>query len=245
MGSVGVDSQGNMAVVYSASSTSIHPQVRYAGRLAGDPLGQLSQGEATLVAGTGSQTTYTRWGDYSAMGLDPDGCTFWFTTEYLISTGTNWQTRIGSFKFPGCGGGPTPTPTNTSPPPTATPPPTNTPTPNPSAAVHVSDLDGTGTPVNGGRWNALVTITVVDQNGVPVAGAVVTGSWSNGANGSGNCTTGATGQCTVSKLRNKNNVNSVTFTVTSVSASGYTYNSAANSDPDGDSNGTVIVVAKP
>lgn len=122
MGSVGVDSQGNMAVGYSASSSSINPQIRYAGRLASDPLNNLSQGETTLIAGTGSQTSYNRWGDYSGMTVDVDGCTFWYTTEYYISTGTNWQTRIGSFAFPGCSGGPTPTPG-----PTATP--TNTPTP--------------------------------------------------------------------------------------------------------------------
>lgn len=129
MGSVAVDSQGNMAVGYSASSSTINPQIRYAGRLAGDALGTLGQGEATLTTGTGSQTTYTRWGDYSALTVDVDGCTFWYTTEYYLSTGTNWQTRIGSFAFPGCSGGPTPTPG-----PTATPTavPTNTPTPTPT-----------------------------------------------------------------------------------------------------------------
>jgi hypothetical protein len=104
MGSLAVDKQGNAAIVYSASSSSLHPQIRYAGRLSGDPAGTLGQGEATLIAGTGSQTTYSRWGDYAAMSVDPaDDCTFWFTTEYYVSTGTNWQTRIGAFKFPGCG----------------------------------------------------------------------------------------------------------------------------------------------
>lgn len=135
MGSVAVDSQGNMAVGYSASSSSINPQIRYAGRLATDPLNNLSQGEATLISGTGSQTSYTRWGDYSALTVDVDGCTFWYTTEYYITTGTNWQTRIGAFSFPGCSGAgdPTSTPTSTStstntPTPTRTPTPSNTPT---------------------------------------------------------------------------------------------------------------------
>ncbi|HUF39364.1 MAG TPA: hypothetical protein VMN57_12640 [Anaerolineales bacterium] len=105
MGAVGVDKTGNMAIVYSASSSSIHPQIRYAGRLVGDALGTLGQGEATLVAGTGSQTSFARWGDYAGMMLDPvDECTFWFTTEYLINTGTNWQTRIGTLSFPDCSG---------------------------------------------------------------------------------------------------------------------------------------------
>jgi hypothetical protein len=45
-----------------------------------------------------------RWGDYSAMQIDPvDDCTFFFTTEYLKASGTfNWSTRIASFKLPGC-----------------------------------------------------------------------------------------------------------------------------------------------
>jgi hypothetical protein len=103
MPSLAVDRQGNMAVGYSVSSGSMFPAIRYAGRLAGDPLNLLPQGEATLYAGTGSQTAPNRWGDYSAMSVDPvDDCTFWYTNEYLATTGTNWQTRIGSFKFPLC-----------------------------------------------------------------------------------------------------------------------------------------------
>ncbi len=152
MGSLAVDSQGNMAVVYSASSSSIFPQIRYAGRLAGDAAGTLGQGEATLIAGTGSQTSFSRWGDYAAMSIDPnDGCTFWFTTEYYAATGTNWQTRVGSFTFPGCTGGPTPTPPP-GPTATATPVATATPTPlpgstgykSPSANAAVTTLAGDG-----------------------------------------------------------------------------------------------------
>lgn len=103
MGSLAVDKIGNMAVGYSVSSSTMYPAIRYAGRLVSDPLGVLAQGEATVIAGTGSQSGgYSRWGDYSAMSIDPDGCTFWFTTEYYEVTGSNWQTRIASFKFPSC-----------------------------------------------------------------------------------------------------------------------------------------------
>ena len=133
MPSIAVDGSGNAAIGYSASSSSIFPGIRYAGRLVTDPINALSQGEGTLVSGGGYQSSYTRWGDYSALTVDPvDDCTFWYTTEYYTSSGTNWQTRIGSFKFPSCGGGPTPTATNTSLPPTATftpQPATATPTP--------------------------------------------------------------------------------------------------------------------
>ena len=78
--------------------------------------------------GAGSQTgTGSRWGDYAMMSVDPtDDCTFWITTEYIHTTGTaNWQTRVGAFKFPGCGT--SATPTSTPVPPTATR--TNTPVP--------------------------------------------------------------------------------------------------------------------
>jgi Fibronectin type III domain len=116
MGSAAMDRDGNLAIGYSASSASIFPQLRYAGRLASDPLNSLAQGESTLFSGTGSQTgTSSRWGDYSALTIDPnDDCTFWFTSEYYASTSSfNWRTRIGSFRFPTCGGVPTPTPTPT------------------------------------------------------------------------------------------------------------------------------------
>ena len=104
MGSAALDKLGNLAVGYSASSSTTNPGIRYSGRAAGDPLNQLRQ-ETIIFAGTGSQTgTLHRWGDYSSMALDPsDDCTFWYTTEYLKASGTfNWSTRIASFKFPGC-----------------------------------------------------------------------------------------------------------------------------------------------
>ena len=56
MGSLAVDQDGNMAVGFSISSQSLYPSIRYAGRLAGEVPGILAQGEATLIAGTGSQT---------------------------------------------------------------------------------------------------------------------------------------------------------------------------------------------
>ena len=103
MPSIAVNKNGDMAIGYSISSSTSYPAIGYAGRLAADPLGTLGQTETVLIAGTGSQTTYSRWGDYASMSVDPvDDCTFWFTTEYMAATGTNWQTRLGSFKLPGC-----------------------------------------------------------------------------------------------------------------------------------------------
>ena len=100
--SVAVDRAANMAIGYSTSNASTHPAIVYAGRLAADPVNTITQTEQVLVAGTGSQSGIGRWGDYSAMTLDPNGCTFWFTSEYYLTTGSNYQTRIGSFAFPSC-----------------------------------------------------------------------------------------------------------------------------------------------
>lgn len=149
MGSIAMDRDSNIAVGYSVSSVTTFPSVRYAGRLSTDPLGQLAQGEASLIAGTGVQlSTSGRWGDYSNMSIDPsDDCTFWYTQEYHGATGNaNWRTRIGSFKFPGCGQT-TPTPTSTGTPPTNTPQPTstNTPLPLPTICANYSVATGSGT----------------------------------------------------------------------------------------------------
>jgi hypothetical protein len=108
MPSLAVDHVGDMAIGYSKSNSTTFPQIKYAGRLASDPLNTFSQTEQTLIDGTGTQTgncgtsACTRWGDYSGMSLDPDGCTFWETNEYYAVTGLDHHTRIGSFRFPGC-----------------------------------------------------------------------------------------------------------------------------------------------
>jgi hypothetical protein len=104
MGSIAQDKQGNMALGYSVSSSSVFPSISYTGRLVTDPANTM-QAEASMQAGTGSQNgRLERWGDYSGMTIDPtDDCTFWYTTEYIKATGSfNWSTRVGSFKFPSC-----------------------------------------------------------------------------------------------------------------------------------------------
>src|ERR1700716_440777 len=105
MGSIAMDQAGDMAVGYSVASSSLNPTIRYTGRVPTDPSGTM-EAEVNVVTGTGSQTTgLSRWGDYSAMQVDPvDDCTFWYTTEYIKTNGTfNWNTRIANFKFPTCG----------------------------------------------------------------------------------------------------------------------------------------------
>lgn len=102
MPSVAINKNGDMAIGYNTSSTGQFPALVYAGRLAGDAVNTISLTETTLVAGGGTQTGTSRWGDYATMTLDPNGCTFWTIGEYYQATGTNWNTRIGAFTFDGC-----------------------------------------------------------------------------------------------------------------------------------------------
>lgn len=104
MGSVAMDKIGDLAIGYSVSSGAVYPAIAFAGRVPSDPAGAL-EAETTITNGSGSQTgTLSRWGDYSAMTVDPvDDCTFWYTQEYLVTNGTwNWNTHIANFAFPGC-----------------------------------------------------------------------------------------------------------------------------------------------
>jgi hypothetical protein len=130
-------------------------------RDAADPLGQMGQ-EASIVEGSGAQLDSSgRWGDYSAMTVDPtDDCTFWYTQEYYHDLeyfyGRNWQTRIASFKLPSCG-----TPTL------------------PSLSVS----DATVTEGNAGTVNAVFTVTLsaASAQTVTVSYATANGSASAGS----------------------------------------------------------------
>ncbi len=103
VGSVAMNGQGDIALGYSVSdATLVSPSIRYTGRMAYDDLGLMTIPEHSIIAGTGVQTgTAARWGDYSMMSVDPtDDLTFWYTTEYIQTTGSaTWKTRIASLKF--------------------------------------------------------------------------------------------------------------------------------------------------
>jgi hypothetical protein len=104
LGSIAQDAAGNTAVGFSVSSQQVYPSVYIAGRTASDPQGAM-YGPLGIIDGTGSQKqSYHRWGDYSAMTVDPtDDCTFWYTQEYYGTTSSfNWKTRVGTFKFDNC-----------------------------------------------------------------------------------------------------------------------------------------------
>jgi hypothetical protein len=111
MGSAAMDRKGNIALGYNVvNGVDVYPGIRYTGRLSSDPLGTMNLGEGTIINGSGVQMTInSRWGDYSSLNVDPvDDCTFWYVNEYYEINGVigvntvPWQTRIASFKLPGC-----------------------------------------------------------------------------------------------------------------------------------------------
>ena len=107
MGGIAIDGSGNIGVGYSKSSLDMHPQIEVTGRTLDDPNSTLRD-EQNCVDGiaNGSQTSSSdRWGDYSAMSVDPsDQCTFYYTNEYYPTTASSrWHTRVCTFKFDTCG----------------------------------------------------------------------------------------------------------------------------------------------
>ena len=105
MGSIAMDSSGNIGLGFSISSSKMYPAIKYTGRLKNDSLNTLDLPEKGIFYGAGSNTTsdgggYSRWGDYSSMTIDPsDGMTFWYTQQYNTSMGSGWKTRIATFSF--------------------------------------------------------------------------------------------------------------------------------------------------
>ena len=101
VGSMAMDKLGNIALGYSASSSTIHPSIRVAVQKANpksSEFGKLSK-ERVLRNSKTSQKDGVRWGDYSCMSVDPvDDSTFYFTTEYLpVSDKSAWGTRVVAF----------------------------------------------------------------------------------------------------------------------------------------------------
>jgi hypothetical protein len=108
-----------------------------------------------------------------------------------------------------------------------------------SGTMHIADLDASAVSM-GRTWTATVTATVRDNGAALISGATVSGTWRRG--NVGTCTTDASGTCSVAlSTRAKNEQ----FTITDVTHASLTYDPSANTDPDGDSNGTVIKIKKP
>lgn len=104
MASPAIDARGNIGIGYSFGGMTHFVGQRFAGRLSDDPLGILTLHEVVLVEGEAAQTNSKRWEDYTQTAIDPtDDCTIWYVGDYLKKGATNYSTRIGAFRMPGCG----------------------------------------------------------------------------------------------------------------------------------------------
>ncbi len=222
LGSIAMNDNGAIALAYSVSGSSVSPSLRFTSRNPTDTLGQMTQPETTIVAGSGYQShSASRWGDYAQLTPDPvDGSSLWFTGEYTNAiSSASWRTRIARLDL------------------TSVPPP-------PASYSHVGDLDQATVAARNG-WKATVTVTVHDASHAPVANATVSATWTGGYAAGGTCLTNSSGQCGMTTGNITNKKLSTTLTVTAVSHANYSYQASANHDPEIDSTGTVITATKP
>ncbi|MCX5890498.1 MAG: hypothetical protein NTY36_13780 [Deltaproteobacteria bacterium] len=107
--SIAANRHKDVFVTWSATdpTNNANAEVRFSGRLHTDPTSVIPSPGSLLAGGT-SATFYNvaadpqRWGDYSAVTLDPadpSGATAWIVNEKIL-TNTTWGTRIGSIRLP-------------------------------------------------------------------------------------------------------------------------------------------------
>lgn len=107
--SIAANRRRDVFVTWSSTdvTNSVNAEVRFSGRLHTEPLGVISSPGSLLF---GSDTFYyadttkldQRWGDYSAVSLDPAdprGLTAWIVNERILSN-TVWGSRIGRISLP-------------------------------------------------------------------------------------------------------------------------------------------------
>jgi len=176
MPSLAVDKDGNMAIGYTASSSTLFPAIRYAGPTLGLTETSLIEGTASQCCNFSDGSVNNRWGDYSAMTIDPDGCTFWYTAEYYESpqpttlATDNWRTRIGSFKFASC-------------------------TPSSTALQGTVTSAATSSPISGATVTIGASSTTTDGSGQYTIGSIAPGTYNVTASAPGY--TGATASVTI------------------------------------------------
>ena len=86
---------GSTAIVFTLTSGSINPSAAYAFASSGTNFGGVHIAARGAMPSTDGAS---RWGDYSAAALDPNGKDLWMATEYVPSGFTdpiiNYGTRI-------------------------------------------------------------------------------------------------------------------------------------------------------
>jgi PKD repeat protein len=100
MGSIMLNGYNEIGLGFSVSSSTVYPGIRYCGQSStayAAANSTMDIAEEIIQTGAYNQTAYERWGDYSALQIDPsDDHTFWFTSEYCGS-GSTRLTKIASF----------------------------------------------------------------------------------------------------------------------------------------------------
>ncbi|MCH7849446.1 MAG: hypothetical protein IIB53_13910 [Planctomycetes bacterium] len=104
MPSINVNATGDAAIVYTQSSTVECPNMYYVSRLSIDALGTF---QAPVLARTSAgfydsfaSSNPDRWGDYSAVAIDPTDDCFWMAQEFVFTSGvgnSRWGTHIARF----------------------------------------------------------------------------------------------------------------------------------------------------
>jgi VCBS repeat-containing protein len=90
-----------MAIGGSVAGAQHHPDAWFSGRLAGDAAGTTDAPTLYTASTANYNPGNNRWGDYSAVSLDPsDDMTMWTIQEHVSST-NSWGTRIAKLRAPG------------------------------------------------------------------------------------------------------------------------------------------------
>lgn len=104
--SIAADTSDNLVITWSSVDSGYNAEVRYVGRQAGDPaISGGGAGAPLITSGTCLTGNYDpnfghqRWGDYSAVTVDPmTAKTFWIINEDIIDAVT-WGNEIGKVHF--------------------------------------------------------------------------------------------------------------------------------------------------
>ncbi len=107
MGSIAMNTKGDILLGYSISSQQTLTTIAVAGQTKGaSGSGVLNVSEKVVFASQNVQRRTSRWGDYSAMTVDPKNDTFWYTQEFakpnsFIGEQFGWATKIAQIKLRG------------------------------------------------------------------------------------------------------------------------------------------------
>lgn len=102
MPAVNMNSQGDITMIFNATSSSVAADLVIASRLRNDPLGSMGI-PTTLERSTGNNYQGFRWGDYTDVDVDPvDDRTFW-GIGMKVATNNTWTTSIHSWSVSAAG----------------------------------------------------------------------------------------------------------------------------------------------